>query len=681
MKRLLAYLFIVLGLGLTFNVNAETKFLETGFHIYNNKDSVPKESSVFHHVEAYYINNCIKHGLVKYIDKKTNNTNLEVFGVFNNCTAVDSLQKVAKIIYDNGNMIGMDLFKKDVSHLYGNKPKVGAQLSNIKNQNAVKVIAVDYGKPFSKANIKNGDILLKINSIKIKSTSQFIQILNETAKNNKVSIEYIPGGFFNDKFEFNLDNIKIANVTPEFLDQKVGLHIGYNVRLDFYFEGLTFENSEQTRLSDEVQLAKGTESFNNRQSILKHEFFELKKHYDSIRKIRDAKIIDFDRSKLYIVSNKKVFNTATLSENQKEFIVNKSKDNNPPIITVEKNITVNNANYQISGKVEDDTSKKIYVEVDGIIENTTNGNFTIKRFSPVNETISIVAIDKWGNRSKPISINVKIDIKDTIVAKNIERLNPSIIKKQSKPNRVALIIGIENYSRTPKASYANLDAKFFYEYAKNNFGIKDENIKLLVNDEANLIDTLSALNKWLPGKVRKGQTELIIFFAGHGLASNDGKELYLLPQDGDSDLLARTGISRTELFDTITKLNPKNVTIFLDTCYSGVSRDEEILLASARPVKIVVDKQTTIPDNFTIFSASQLDQISSGFKEAKHGIFSYYLMKGLEGKADANNDKDITNGELLAYMDQNVAQKASELGRQQNPSLAGDPDKILMSYR
>ncbi len=154
-----------------------------------------------------------------------------------------------------------------------------------------------------------------------------------------------------------------------------------------------------------------------------------------------------------------------------------------------------------------------------------------------------------------------------------------------------------------------------------------------------------------------------------------------MPQDGDSDLLARTGISRTELFSTITKLNPKNVLIFLDTCYSGVSRDEKSLLASARPIKIIADEQANAPNNFTIFSASQLDQISSGLKEAKHGIFSYYLMKGLEGKADANKDKDITNGELLAYMDQNVAQRASELGRQQNPSLAGDPDKILMSYR
>jgi uncharacterized caspase-like protein len=125
----------------------------------------------------------------------------------------------------------------------------------------------------------------------------------------------------------------------------------------------------------------------------------------------------------------------------------------------------------------------------------------------------------------------------------------------------------------------------------------------------------------LPGKVRKGQTELIIYFAGHGLASSDGKELYLLPQDGDSDLLARTGISRTELFSTITKLNPKNVLIFLDTCYSGVSRDEKSLLASARPIKIIADEQANAPNNFTIFSASQLDQISSGLKEAKHGIF------------------------------------------------------------
>ena len=103
-----------------------------------------------------------------------------------------------------------------------------------------------------------------------------------------------------------------------------------------------------------------------------------------------------------------------------------------------------------------------------------------------------------------------------------------------------MIIGIENYQKTQKASFANLDAEFFYEYSKNVFGVKDENIKLLVNDQASLIDTLGALNKWLPEKKKKNKTELIVYFAGHGLASSDGEELYILPQDGDSDLLART---------------------------------------------------------------------------------------------------------------------------------------------
>ena len=104
-------------------------------------------------------------------------------------------------------------------------------------------------------------------------------------------------------------------------------------------------------------------------------------------------------------------------------------------------------------------------------------------------------------------------------------------------------------------------------------------------------------------------------------------------------------------------------------------------MASARPVKIVAEEQEGIPKNFTIFGASKLNQISSGLKNQDHGIFSYFLMKGLEGKADANKDKKITNSELLAYMDKNVSQKAAEWGREQNPSLAGDPDKVLINYR
>ena len=56
-------------------------------------------------------------------------------------------------------------------------------------------------------------------------------------------------------------------------------------------------------------------------------------------------------------------------------------------------------------------------------------------------------------------------------------------------------------------------------------------------------------------------------------------------------------------------------------------------------------------------------------------------MKGLEGNADANKDKKLTNGELIAYLKNNVSQEAFTQNRSQEPMLAGDPDKILMSYR
>ena len=473
-----------------------------------------------------------------------------------------------------------------------------------------------------------------------------------------------------------------SNNTIEVLGERNLYEIYYNsVRLFTDIFSLTSKESREYIMS-----TLNLSSFNISNNEINQAYIAglMKINENSNKNKNDKKIAKkslSDKSDDQNENKKKKKEIKVVEKTQEEFAPKQSKDKIPPKIIISKSIIANNYNYQLTGIVKDEGSKSLYVEVDGEIQKAKNGRFSFDRFSVVDEKVAIVAIDQWGNRSKKKIVDVKIKIKDTEVVKKLEKLNPLIIKSNIlNNNKVALIFGIENYATNPKATFANYDAKYFYQYAKSIFGVKNENIKLLVDEEANLVSSLGALNKWLPSKIKKNRTELIIYFAGHGLASTDGKELYLLPQDGDSDLLARTAISREEIFQIVSKLKPKSVTIFFDTCYSGVSRDEESLLVSARPLKIVPDEQGA-PDNFTIFSASQLDQISSGLKEAKHGIFSYYLMKGLEGNADINKDKKITNGELLAYMDENVSQKASELGRQQNPSLSGDPDKVLMSYR
>ena len=352
-------------------------------------------------------------------------------------------------------------------------------------------------------------------------------------------------------------------------------------------------------------------------------------------------------------------------EKQKDQNIDKSA---PEILVAEK-ITTNSQVYTLKGKVKDQS--KFILEIDGQpLELDEKGNFIFEGFiidEDEGEELTLIATDRWNNISEKI-VKVNVEIKKTKVAKSYEKLMPNKINVKKDENRIALVIGIEKYENLTNldAVYANRDAKAFKAYANRALGIPTENIKVLIDQEASRSDTLKALKLWLPQKTKGSKKDIFIFFAGHGLASDDGEDLYVLPQDGDSILLKDTA--------------PNSVTMFFDTCYSGQTRKEETLIAGLRPIRIVAEKSKT-PSNFTIFSASNLTQTSGSIEEAKHGIFSYYLMKGLEGKADLDQNKKITNGELIAYLKQNVSEEAFTNNRQQEPMLSGNSEKVLISFR
>ena len=126
-------------------------------------------------------------------------------------------------------------------------------------------------------------------------------------------------------------------------------------------------------------------------------------------------------------------------------------------------------------------------------------------------------------------------------------------------------------------------------------------------------------------------------------------------------------------------MNAKSVTVFLDACFSGVNRNNEMLLADARPVYLEIDESYT--GNVTVFSAAGGKEISSSWPEKKHGLFSYYLMKGMRGDADMDNDKNITYGELGDFIKENVSITAGMLDREQTPSLTTQNiNKVLISF-
>jgi hypothetical protein len=304
-----------------------------------------------------------------------------------------------------------------------------------------------------------------------------------------------------------------------------------------------------------------------------------------------------------------------------------------------------------------------------------DGSYLIKRLVQVGREnqLQIVVKDMKGNvATKSISVSrALIESRP-----NYAKLTPSQLKRQPDRDAVAIVIGIANYKSLPKAEFANDDARVFYDYAIRALGVKPENIKLLVDADAEEVEIIKAFKTWLPSRV-KSTTDVYVFYSGHGLPTQDGQGLYLLPPRADRDFISRTSIQFQEINTDLQAAKPKSVTIFMDACYSGQARSGETLVANARPVTLKAEKKL-FPDNFTVITASQADQISSSSPDLKHGIFSYYLMKGMEGDADANKDGKITLGEMQAYLVENVGRQAGMMSRKQEPQLIGDASRVLV---
>ena len=431
---------------------------------------------------------------------------------------------------------------------------------------------------------------------------------------------------------------------------------------------------EETKKEELLLVQKKAEEEKKKQELIAQQESEKekKKKEELIAKLKDEekkKLNEFELAK---------------KEAEKEFEKKKKElnvDKDSPEILVAEQITVSSQVYKLKGKVKDRSD--FFLEIDGQpVEINEQGEFLFEGFIiDINEgeELTLVAVDRWNNSSEK-NVKINVEIKEVKVAKGYEKLLPNKIKVNNDKNKIAIIIGVEKYEYLANldAAFANRDAKAFREYAIRALGVDPSIINLLIDKDASRRKILRALKLWLP-KIGGEDRDIYLFFAGHGLASDDGKNLYILPQDGDASLLEDTAITRSEIVKLLQKTNPKSVTMFFDTCYSGQTRNEETLVASLRPVRIVADEQD-MPNNFTVFTASANDQTSGSINEAKHGMFSYYLMKGLEGKADGNNDDQITNGELIAYLKTNVSKEAFTQNREQDPMLSGDPDQVLMKY-
>lgn len=316
-----------------------------------------------------------------------------------------------------------------------------------------------------------------------------------------------------------------------------------------------------------------------------------------------------------------------------------------------------------------------------------NLEFRIPDLQQGENNVEIVAYDN-GNESTTKTLTLLYSPEKRITS---SKLDPSIdvenvdkIRTGKKnPNGVAVVIGIEKYETLPPALYADRDAEAMKEYLVKTFGYSEDNIVLLTNENATFTKTRAALlGKTLESKMKEGESDVFIFYSGHGLPNVQNKKPYLAPYDCDKGEIQFTAISMSDVFEKLRSLKAKSVTVVIDACFSGQpkGKSQEFLFA-AKPILLVLESPELLLTNGTTIYSSSGEEMSSWIQDAKHSIMTYYFLKGLQGEADGNDNKEITIEEIEKYLTKEVPSEAKRQKLQQTPQVkAIDKSRVLVKY-
>ena len=253
--------------------------------------------------------------------------------------------------------------------------------------------------------------------------------------------------------------------------------------------------------------------------------------------------------------------------------------------------------------------------------------------------------------------------------------------------RWAVIIGISEYkdSRIPSLRYASADAKAFYNWIISPKGgqFSPSRVKLLLDKDSTTNEIKDALFVWL--KQALEEDIVTLYFAGHGSpeSPDSPNNLFLLTYDTKFDYIAATGFPMWDIETALKRfIRAKKVIVIADACHSGGIGDEfNVARRAARgigvnPISSGLQTLTQIGDGIAVISASDNKQFSQEGKQwgGGHGVFTYFLLKGLAGDADYSKDNRVTLGELIPYVSEQVRRATNNA---QSPNISGKFDPAL----
>ena len=240
----------------------------------------------------------------------------------------------------------------------------------------------------------------------------------------------------------------------------------------------------------------------------------------------------------------------------------------------------------------------------------------------------------------------------------------------------AVVVGIGGYREegVPKLKYAKRDAEVVARHLTALSGYAPENVRVLTDERALLVDLQETFEDWLP-RLATSPGTVFVYLVGNAVLNPESGDMILVPYEGRQDL-ARRGYSLRRLQEVLARLPSRLNLVFADLSFPvdrAGTGPRSIPWSAGRPV----GKSRTI-----IIGSSSLNGPSLSFDAGQHGLFTYHFLKAVRGQADANGNGWVEMGEIVSYLREQVPKGAVELKKEQMPVVTPEvePDGPIGTY-
>lgn len=243
----------------------------------------------------------------------------------------------------------------------------------------------------------------------------------------------------------------------------------------------------------------------------------------------------------------------------------------------------------------------------------------------------------------------------------IRKSHPQFADVEKVAKLWLLLVGVNQYQdkHLPSLQYSALDCQGLEEALKEATHSLRAREVIALNDFTDKKPNLATFRQSLGHITADAQPEdtVLLYFSGHGVLEAQNQQVFLCLADTIKEQLTSTGLAIKELLQCLSDCRAEQQLVWLDACHSGgmtlrgsliKPKPQSLLNPTPQLVKVLRRKAAKSQGFYALLSCDQTQQ-SWEFPELGHGVFTYYLMRGLRGEA-ADTQGTISMDSLYQYV-------------------------------